>query len=684
MLPNGKVAPVMTVPVIERRIFLPQPCSTSASGMNLFPVTNASRLPPAIKKRLTAGLLLSLLVHGLILSLQFGLPGLGLPGIEKPWSKRRSTEADQALQIMLAPAPAPAPAAQPAATSVPTPASIPAPLHESVAAPAPLSPPVRQATTISAPANAIELIAPTARARLAPSAPPPHKKKQAAANIRSKTGSVKPLIHEPRHEATAVPDIIAQDSIFNDSFVVAVPHPDDIKKTTDAALAPRQFADPVSASMAQQTPEPETDAKPVSEPVADAVAIAEPVTRFEPDAAQRQRREAERLVRPEELTPQKAGLSAEAQQTLQAIDDDARRRMADAARAQAMAQQLGQDAEQHRLMQEALRANAAALAAAQSANPVRLDDARLQQQLQAESAEREQQRRERVQTLRVNRELAEQREEAAEQQRMAESGRREQEQLQQHEQARQQAEAFRQRAEQQAMQQREQEAAAALAQRGSSTAQSGQVSQNPPGGASGTAQQGRAAFVNRDAGTAGSAGSAGAAGQGQEGAGDQKSLALLPRNLYSSDLANRAREQARGLDLLSGTPPLPRNSTEEKPRRHSVFGSSEKDVQLRMYVDSWKQKVERNGNLNYSQTSKDKARGDPLVTVAIRSDGSVEEITIHRSSGRADLDQAVRNIVRINARYAAFPPAIAAQYDVIEIRRIWNFDEGLKILEELR
>ncbi|MBC3885177.1 TonB family protein [Undibacterium griseum] len=649
--------------------------------MNLFPVTNASRLPPAIKKRLTAGLLLSLLVHGLILSLQFGLPGLGLPGIEKPWSKRRSTEADQALQITLAPAPA----AQPAATSVPTPASMSAPLHESVAAPAQLPPSVRQATTISAPANAIELIAPAARARLAPSAPLPHKKKQAAASIRSKTGSVKPLIHEPRHEATAVPDIIAQDSIFNDSFVVAVPHPDDIKKTTDAALAPRQFADPVSASMAQQTPEPETDTKPVSEPVADAVAIAEPVTRFEPDAAQRQRREAERLVRPEELTPQKAGLSAEAQQTLQAIDDDARRRMADAARAQAMALQLEQDAEQHRLMQEALRANAAALAAAQSANPVRLDDARLQQQLQAESAEREQQRRERVQTLRVNRELAEQREEAAEQQRVAESRRREQEQLQQRaEQAQQQAEAARHRAEQQAMQQREQEAAAALEQRGSSTAQSGQVSQNAPGGVSGTAQQGRAAFVNRDAGTAGSAGSAGAAGQGQEGAGDQKSLALLPRNLYSSDLANRAREQARGLDLLSGTPPLPRNSTEEKPRRHSVFGSSEKDVQLRMYVDSWKQKVERNGNLNYSQTSKDKARGDPLVTVAIRSDGSVEEITIHRSSGRADLDQAVRNIVRINARYAAFPPAIAAQYDVIEIRRIWNFDEGLKILEELR
>ena len=73
-----------------------------------------------------------------------------------------------------------------------------------------------------------------------------------------------------------------------------------------------------------------------------------------------------------------------------------------------------------------------------------------------------------------------------------------------------------------------------------------------------------------------------------------------------------------------------------------------------------------------------------MVVVALRSDGSVEDVTIIRSSGRADLDEAVKRIVRVNAPYAAFPPNIAAKYDVIEIRRIWNFDETLKILEELR
>ena len=55
-----------------------------------------------------------------------------------------------------------------------------------------------------------------------------------------------------------------------------------------------------------------------------------------------------------------------------------------------------------------------------------------------------------------------------------------------------------------------------------------------------------------------------------------------------------------------------------------------------------------------------------------------------RSSGNAETDNAVRRIVRLNARYSAFPPNIASRYDVIEIRRIWSFAETLKLMEELR
>ncbi|HWJ93100.1 MAG TPA: TonB family protein, partial [Telluria sp.] len=153
----------------------------------------------------------------------------------------------------------------------------------------------------------------------------------------------------------------------------------------------------------------------------------------------------------------------------------------------------------------------------------------------------------------------------------------------------------------------------------------------------------------------------------------------------AGDLASRARDMARGIDLLRSVPPAARPADDaQAARRRVVSTGAEGDVPLRMYIDSFKQKIERNAALIGAQLGVARVRIDPLVSVALRSDGSVEEVTILRSSGRADTDEAVRRIVRLNARYSAFPPNVAARYDVIEIRRIWSFAESLKLLEELR
>ncbi len=64
----------------------------------------------------------------------------------------------------------------------------------------------------------------------------------------------------------------------------------------------------------------------------------------------------------------------------------------------------------------------------------------------------------------------------------------------------------------------------------------------------------------------------------------------------------------------------------------------------------------------------------PLVTVAIRSDGSIKSVTFVVSSGMAEIDDVVRRIIQSQAPYRAFPPAPAREYDVIEIRRSWHFD----------
>jgi TonB family protein len=65
--------------------------------------------------------------------------------------------------------------------------------------------------------------------------------------------------------------------------------------------------------------------------------------------------------------------------------------------------------------------------------------------------------------------------------------------------------------------------------------------------------------------------------------------------------------------------------------------------------------------------------------VALRSDGSVESVTFVTSSGVAEIDEAIRRIVQSQAPYPAFPPGLAREYDVVEIRRSWHFDMAVRL-----
>ena len=155
-------------------------------------------------------------------------------------------------------------------------------------------------------------------------------------------------------------------------------------------------------------------------------------------------------------------------------------------------------------------------------------------------------------------------------------------------------------------------------------------------------------------------------------------------NAAPTDASARIEQSLLPAQVLKGAPPQGARDDDDRGTRRIVAGGAEQDVPLRMYVDSFRQKVERNGGMAFAPTAPDRGRIEPLVSVAIRSDGSVEEVTIVRSSGHADTDNAVRRIIRLNARYSAFPPNIATRYDVIEIRRIWSFAETLSLREELR
>ena len=115
------------------------------------------------------------------------------------------------------------------------------------------------------------------------------------------------------------------------------------------------------------------------------------------------------------------------------------------------------------------------------------------------------------------------------------------------------------------------------------------------------------------------------------------------------------------------------NSYQERPRRKFI-GARAQEYRFARYVEDWRQKIERIGELNYPQAARDqRIYGTLVATVSIRANGTLERIQIDRSSGYKLLDEATVRIVTLAAPYAAFPANIARDTDILHITRTWTF-----------
>ena len=112
---------------------------------------------------------------------------------------------------------------------------------------------------------------------------------------------------------------------------------------------------------------------------------------------------------------------------------------------------------------------------------------------------------------------------------------------------------------------------------------------------------------------------------------------------------------------------------QKRPKRR-FLGARAKAADDALYLEAWRQKVERIGNLNYPSAAKNqKIYGKLQLTVSIRADGSVENIHIDKSSGSKVLDGAAMNIVRLAAPYAKFSREMKKTTDILGITRTWTF-----------
>jgi protein TonB len=136
------------------------------------------------------------------------------------------------------------------------------------------------------------------------------------------------------------------------------------------------------------------------------------------------------------------------------------------------------------------------------------------------------------------------------------------------------------------------------------------------------------------------------------------------------DMASSAMAIAR----LEGQIARQMEEYNQRPRKKFI-GARVEEYRFAQYVEDWRQKIERIGNLNYPDAAKGRLYGSLTLSVVIKANGDLKQVEVIRSSGKKLLDDAAIRIVRLAASngFGAFPDSIGRDTDELDITRTWTF-----------
>ena len=148
------------------------------------------------------------------------------------------------------------------------------------------------------------------------------------------------------------------------------------------------------------------------------------------------------------------------------------------------------------------------------------------------------------------------------------------------------------------------------------------------------------------------------------------------KSITAAQLFERSQQIAK----LSAEINKLKEAYQQTPRRTLVDGINAKEYRFASYMDAWRAKIERIGNLNYPQiVTRKSLSGKLLLKVDINPDGSIHAAKILRSSGYRELDQAALRIVNMAAPFPPLSKAIQKDTDILEIVRVWRFQQGSRL-----
>ena len=165
---------------------------------------------------------------------------------------------------------------------------------------------------------------------------------------------------------------------------------------------------------------------------------------------------------------------------------------------------------------------------------------------------------------------------------------------------------------------------------------------------------------------------------------DYTAVQAEPKKQKSSTSSNGEELVQRALEMARLEAQISKSwdAYQKMPRRKFV-GARTQEYRFAQYIEDWRVKVERIGNLNYpEQARRQQIFGSLQLSVSIRADGSLENVEVSKSSGQRILDAAAMRIVKLAAPYAPLPPSITKDTDILTITRTWTFTSSDRLESE--
>ncbi|WP_191601454.1 energy transducer TonB [Marinomonas algicola] len=155
---------------------------------------------------------------------------------------------------------------------------------------------------------------------------------------------------------------------------------------------------------------------------------------------------------------------------------------------------------------------------------------------------------------------------------------------------------------------------------------------------------------------------------------DDNNQTLEEKFIGQTQLPSRLSSDIASLEALLDKQ---RQEFAKRPRIRRLTSVSAKSSVDAQYLDDWRRRIERIGNIHYPiEAKRNKLYGKLRLAVSLSSNGYVKEIDILHSSGVRVLDDAAIRIVRLAEPFQPFPAELSKEVDQLEIIRTWQFISG--------